>query len=112
MICSPVKTVDGKIIGVIQVLNKKKGRFTKENLNFVNAIATQAAVSIQSPDGCLLFFRFALASGASSARAQLRMPLGGDNVGAVSQDAARLRHRQFHITFALPGTSCSILLFL
>ena len=24
MICSPVKTVDGKIIGVIQVLNKKK----------------------------------------------------------------------------------------
>ena len=48
MICSPVKTVDGKIIGVIQVLNKKKGRFTKENLNFVNAIATQAAVSIQN----------------------------------------------------------------
>ena len=30
MICSPVKTVDGKIIGVIQVLNKKKGRFTKD----------------------------------------------------------------------------------
>ena len=24
MICSPVKTVDGRIIGVIQVLNKKK----------------------------------------------------------------------------------------
>ena len=34
MICSPVKTVDGKIIGVIQVLNKKKGRFTKDNLLF------------------------------------------------------------------------------
>ena len=48
MICSPVKTVDGKIIGVIQVLNKKKGRFTKENLSFVDAIATQAAVSIQN----------------------------------------------------------------
>ena len=48
MICSPVKTVDGKIIGVIQVLNKKKGRFTKDNLNFVDAIATQAAVSIQN----------------------------------------------------------------
>ncbi len=48
MVCSPVKTVDGKIIGVIQVLNKKKGRFTKENLNFVDAIATQAAVSIQN----------------------------------------------------------------
>ena len=48
MICSPVKTVDGKIIGVIQVLNKKKGRFTKDNLHFVDAIATQAAVSIQN----------------------------------------------------------------
>ena len=48
MICSPVKTVDGKIIGVVQVLNKKKGRFTKENLSFVDAIATQAAVSIQN----------------------------------------------------------------
>ena len=48
MICSPVKTVDGKIIGVIQVLNKKKGRFTKDNLYFVDAIATQAAVSIQN----------------------------------------------------------------
>ncbi len=48
MICSPVKTVDGKIIGVIQVLNKEKGRFTKDNLEFVNAVATQAAVSIQN----------------------------------------------------------------
>ena len=48
MICSPVKTVDGKIIGVIQVLNKGKGRFTKDNLEFVNAVATQAAVSIQN----------------------------------------------------------------
>ena len=55
MICSPVKTVDGKIIGVIQVLNKKKGRFTKENLNFVNAIATQAAVSIQNAQNSEFF---------------------------------------------------------
>ena len=48
MICSPVRTVNGKIIGVIQVLNKKKGRFTKDNLEFVNSVATQAAVSIQN----------------------------------------------------------------
>ena len=48
MICSPVKTVNGQIIGVIQILNKKKGRFTKDNLNLVDAIATQAAVSIQN----------------------------------------------------------------
>ena len=54
MICSPVKTVDGKIIGVIQVLNKK-GRFTKDNLNFVDAIATQAAVSIQNAQNSEFF---------------------------------------------------------
>ena len=48
MICSPVKTVGGKTIGVIQILNKKKGRFTKDNLLFVELVATQAAVSIQN----------------------------------------------------------------
>lgn len=48
MICCPIKTVDGSIIGVIQVLNKKKGRFTKDNLLFTELIATQAAVSIQN----------------------------------------------------------------
>ena len=48
MICSPVKTVDDKTIGVIQILNKKKGRFTRDNLLFVELLATQAAVSIQN----------------------------------------------------------------
>ncbi len=48
MICSPVKTVDGKTIGVIQVLNKKKGRFRKADLNLINDISTQAAISIQN----------------------------------------------------------------
>ena len=48
MICCPVKTVDNKTIGVIQVLNKKRGRFTKDNLFFAESVATQAAVSIQN----------------------------------------------------------------
>ena len=48
MICSPVKTVDGKTIGVIQILNKKKGRFSKADLNLINDISTQAAISIQN----------------------------------------------------------------
>ena len=48
MICCPVKTVNGDVIGVIQLLNKKKGRFTKDNLILVDAIATQAAVSIRN----------------------------------------------------------------
>ena len=55
MICTPVKTVNGQIIGVIQILNKKKGRFTKDNLNFVDAIATQAAVSIQNAQNSEFF---------------------------------------------------------
>tara|TARA_Y100000022_G_scaffold168041_1_gene153058 strand:+ start:772 stop:3075 length:2304 start_codon:yes stop_codon:yes gene_type:complete len=48
MICSPIKTLDGKTIGVIQVLNKKKGRFSKADLNLINDISTQAAISIQN----------------------------------------------------------------
>ena len=48
MICSPIKTVSGTTIGVIQILNKKKGRFTKDNLLFVELVATQAAISIQN----------------------------------------------------------------
>ena len=55
MVCTPVKTVNGQIIGVIQILNKKKGRFTKDNLNFVDAIATQAAVSIQNAQNSEFF---------------------------------------------------------
>ena len=57
MVCTPVKTVNGQIIGVIQILNKKKGRFTKDNLNFVDAIATQAAVSIQNAQNSEFFER-------------------------------------------------------
>ena len=48
MICCPVKTVGGETIGVLEVLNKKKGRFTKDNLAFVEAAATRAAKSIQN----------------------------------------------------------------
>ena len=55
MICSPVKTVAGETIGVIQVLNKKKGRFTKDNLHFVESVATQAAVSIQNAQNSEIF---------------------------------------------------------
>ena len=57
MVCTPVKTVNGQIIGVIQILNKKKGRFTKDNLNLVDAIATQAAVSIQNAQNSEFFER-------------------------------------------------------
>ncbi len=51
IVCAPVRTVRNDVIGVIQILNKKKGRFTKEDLEIVEAITSQAAVSLQNAQG-------------------------------------------------------------
>jgi adenylate cyclase len=51
IVCAPVRTVRNDIIGVIQILNKKNGRFTKEDLQIVEAITAQAAVSLQNAQG-------------------------------------------------------------
>ena len=51
MICAPVKTVSNDIIGVIQILNKKRGRFTKEDLSILEGIAAQASISLQNAQG-------------------------------------------------------------
>jgi len=51
IVCAPVRTVRNDVIGVIQILNKKKGRFTKEDLQLVEAITAQAAVSLQNAQG-------------------------------------------------------------
>ncbi len=48
MMCVPIKTVRGEIIGVAQTLNKKKGRFTKDDLSLLEAMTTQASISLQS----------------------------------------------------------------
>ena len=48
IVCAPVKTVTGNVIGVTQALNKKGGAFTPDDLNLLEAIATQAAVALQS----------------------------------------------------------------
>jgi len=48
ILCAPVKTVKGDIIGVIQVLNKKDGQFNEEDLDLLEAMTTQAAVALQS----------------------------------------------------------------
>ncbi len=47
ILCAPVRTVNGEIIGVAQVLNKMKGRFTKDDLSLLEAMTTQAAVALQ-----------------------------------------------------------------
>jgi adenylate cyclase len=51
IVCAPVKTVRGDVIGVIQILNKKRGRFTKDDLDIVQGITLQAAVSLQNAQG-------------------------------------------------------------
>ena len=48
ILCAPVRTVKGDVIGVIQALNKKKGDFTEEDLSVLEAMTTQAAVALQS----------------------------------------------------------------
>ena len=40
-----------RLIGVIQILNKKRGRFTKDDLDIVQGITLQAAVSLQNAQG-------------------------------------------------------------
>ena len=51
IVCAPIKTVRNEVIGVIQILNKKRGRFTKEDLEIVEAITAQATVSLQNAQG-------------------------------------------------------------
>ena len=48
--CAPIRTVRGEIIGVVEVLNrkgKKDAHFTRLNLQLLEAMSTQAAVSLQ-----------------------------------------------------------------
>ena len=47
MICAPIRTVKGEIIGVAQTLNKKKGDFTKHDLAVLEAMTTQATLALQ-----------------------------------------------------------------
>ena len=46
--CAPVRTVRGEVIGVVQCMNKKSGDFNDDDLELLEAITTQAAVSLQS----------------------------------------------------------------
>jgi len=48
MLCQPMMTYRGKIIGVIQVLNKRKGYFTVEDEHLLSTITTQATISIEN----------------------------------------------------------------
>ena len=47
ILCVPIRTVRGDIIGVAQTLNNKRGRFTEKDLALLEGMTTQAAVALQ-----------------------------------------------------------------
>jgi adenylate cyclase len=48
LLCAPVRTVKGEIIGVLEVLNKKEGSFTEEHLCFLEDMTSLTAMALRS----------------------------------------------------------------
>lgn len=48
IVCAPIKTVKGELIGVAQALNKKDGDFTEDDIMLLEAMTMQASVALQS----------------------------------------------------------------
>jgi sigma-B regulation protein RsbU (phosphoserine phosphatase) len=47
MLCAPLRDLDQKTIGVVQITNKKHGSFTSEDVALAQLLADQAAIAIQ-----------------------------------------------------------------
>ena len=48
ILCVPIRNAKGELIGVAQALNKKEGRFTKQDQELFAAITTQGALGLES----------------------------------------------------------------
>ena len=48
ILCVPIKTARGLVVGVAQLLNKKKGKFSVADLTLLGQMAAQGAVALQS----------------------------------------------------------------
>ncbi len=48
ILCVPMKSPEGKILGVIQLLNKRHGIFTHEDEELLDALESQAAIAVQN----------------------------------------------------------------
>jgi adenylate cyclase len=48
ILCVPIRTLKGEIIGVAQLLNKRDGQFGKDDLALLEAMTTQASIALQS----------------------------------------------------------------
>ncbi|MFA7241720.1 MAG: GAF domain-containing protein [Sulfuricellaceae bacterium] len=48
ILCVPIRTAKGEVIGVAQTLNRKKGHFTKVDLELFEAMTSQGTLALQS----------------------------------------------------------------
>lgn len=48
ILCVPIKTVKGEVIGVAQTLNKLKGKFTARDIHLLEAMTSQGTLALQS----------------------------------------------------------------
>jgi adenylate cyclase len=48
ILCVPIRTFKGEIIGVSQTLNKRRGKFTRADLHTLEALTTQGTLALQS----------------------------------------------------------------
>ncbi|MDP4027584.1 MAG: GAF domain-containing protein [Gallionella sp.] len=48
ILCVPIKTLKGEVIGVAQTLNKRKGKFTPHDLHLLQAMTSQGTLALQS----------------------------------------------------------------
>ena len=48
ILCVPIRTVKGDIVGVAQTLNKRTGKFTKADLHLLEAMTSQGTLALQS----------------------------------------------------------------
>jgi len=48
ILCVPLRTLKGRVIGVAELLNKKEGDFTEDDRDLLEALTRQAAVALES----------------------------------------------------------------
>ncbi|MBI2418390.1 MAG: GAF domain-containing protein [Ignavibacteriales bacterium] len=48
ILCLPMKNLRNEVIGVFQILNKKEGTFTNEDLSFLTAMAASTGIAIEN----------------------------------------------------------------
>jgi phosphoserine phosphatase RsbU/P len=48
ILCMPMRNNSGKIIGALQLLNKRNGPFTQEDESFIDALSVHAAIAVEN----------------------------------------------------------------